>query len=259
MEAATAPPPDGASPVAEVEARLEAEAGEAKSKDLDALQAYIGTAMPCLGHSVPHQRRLFRQGYGFAAGTVEDRLGAWDQVWHGATYYETRSQACFFLERVKANARPAAFPTAQRWVKTVDNWVHSDVLSSFFVQLLDERPGEVYPLLQRWNTSSNPWERRQSVVSLIVRARSRKAPLAAPQILQLVEPLLADADHFVQRGVGWTLREAHELYPDAVGAFVIENAQRLSAVAFATASKKYERPFREDLKRRRKAARQPAG
>ncbi len=113
----------------------------------------------------------------------------------------------------------------------------------------------VYPILDQWNRSKNPWERRQSVVSLVVRASSRRNPLPAGMILSLVQPLLKDSDHFVQRGVGWTLREAHQLYPDTISDFVEASAPQLSAIAFSAATEKYARPQREHLKELRNAAR----
>ena len=243
--------------VEEVEDRLiSAARGNAAVRDAAFVQDYLGTKMRCLGLRMPDQRRLFRQGYSFTTGRLPDQAQAWDEVWRRAKLWETRSQACFFLDRAKRETDLAAlFSCACGWVDTVDNWAHSDSLSSFFVRLLDWQPETVYPVLANWNVSADAWKRRQSVVSLVVRARSRRTPLAAQQILPLVENLLDDSDHLVQRGVGWTLREAHQLYPEETSTFVRGNATRLSSIAFSAATEKYDKGGREALKEIRRVAR----
>ncbi len=238
---------------------MQAAAAGGAPKDQAFIQNYLGTRMRCLGLRVPEQRRLYRQGYSFSTCSRAVQAENWDHVWHDANFHETRSQSCFFLEYTKDEAAMAAlFPIARRWVESVDNWAHSDSLSSFFVRLLDRRRDGVYPVLVQWNRSKNPWKRRQSVVSLLVRAQSRSDPLPADKILPLVQARLDDEDHFVQRGIGWTLREAHRLYPATVHDFVAANASELSAVAFSAATEKYAKQDREHLKQLRRAARTEA-
>ncbi|QAU25443.1 hypothetical protein EO087_08525 [Dyella sp. M7H15-1] len=60
----------------------------------------------------------------------------------------------------------------------------------------------VYCLLEVWNHSTNPWKRRQSILSLLYYHRSRKVMLPSSRILSLIERLLADENRFVQKAIG---------------------------------------------------------
>ena len=72
--------------------------------------------------------------------------------------------------------------------------------------------------------------------------------------MSLVETQI-DFDHYyVQKGVGWTLREAGHAYPKEVFAYFEKNMGRLSAHAFSAATEKLSQKQKEHLKKIRKAA-----
>src|ERR1700685_2758070 len=56
----------------------------------------------------------------------------------------------------------------------------------------------------RWAKSPNRWHRRAACVALI---RGSRAKMFFPEITELFDFLLADADDMVQKGLGWLLRD----------------------------------------------------
>ena len=92
-----------------------------------------------------------------------------------------------------------------------------------------------------------PWKRRQSVVELIEYARKRQRFLPFDLLINQVEQLLGDNDYYVQKGVGWTIREIGNAYPDQTRAFLEHNAARLSAQAWTSATRKMERQQKDAL------------
>lgn len=240
----------------EVESRIKAAAPRQTVEQAAFLQNYHGTSLPVLGIKVPEQRRLFRRGYSFSDLPVGQQIAVWGDVWRGARHYETTLQAAFLPATITSPDDLAArWPALAEWSAWIDGWAQSDSLSAFYVRVLEAHPDLAMPVLREWNRSANPWQRRQSIVSLLYYAGQRTRSPDVGDILALVDPLLADADHFVQRGVGWTLREAGTVNPKQIRRYLEGNAARLSATAFSAASEKLDCDFKDELKAIRKAAR----
>jgi 3-methyladenine DNA glycosylase AlkD len=75
-------------------------------------------------------------------------------------------------------------------------------------------------------------------------------------MLPLVEKLLDDEHYFVQKGVGWTLRELSVIYHDVTWQFLIKHHTRISGAAFTAAAEKLSPAKKEKLKDLRKTHRQ---
>ena len=71
----------------------------------------------------------------------------------------------------------------------------------------------------------------------------------------MVKPLLKDSHVYVQKGVGWTLREMGNVYPAQTKKFVKQNCLKLSSIAFTTATEKWAEKEKAPLKQARKAVR----
>lgn len=224
-----------------------------KFKDL---KKYIGTETNFIGLSVPVQHALFKQGFSISHMVVDEQLVVWDKLWQTSGHYEVMNFAQMFVSRRLEVFEPAViWETVKHWVKQVDNWAHSDGLSSIYVRLLEKEPGQVYAQYQTWNRSQSPWERRQSVVGLLYYSSARKGWLPFDQLLALVQPLIRDENYFVQKGVGWTLREMGNLYPAETLALLKAQAAAIPPAAFSAAIEKLDVWVKAELKQLRKASR----
>ena len=103
----------------------------------------------------------------------------------------------------------------------------------------------------------HPWKRRQSLVALLYysRGRDRKRVLPFTRLIAAVERHLADSHYFVQKGVGWTIREIYNVYPGETIAWLRKNAARIAAPAWQAASEKLPAATKEELKTLRRGAR----
>lgn len=63
------------------------------------------------------------------------------------------------------------------------------------------------------------------------------------------------SDHYVQKGVGWTLRELHNVYPKETYAFLAANIDRLKSYAFSASTEKMTQDGKARLKRLREKER----
>jgi 3-methyladenine DNA glycosylase AlkD len=224
------------------------------AKNIDAAiakekQAYCGTANEVLGLTVPQQRQLLKAGYSFSTLLPDDQLIIWDAVWRHSKYHESKAQALLWLSNIKDTSTLIEFwPTINKWVEHIDSWDASDNLSSVYVRILEDAEPVIYPTLQKWNNSSNPWERRQSIVSLLYFSSARRKVLPHNKILALIEKLIDDPDKFVQKGVGWSLRECYSVHPAGTEKFIRRHATAISAIAFTAAAEKWPKSFLTEIK-----------
>jgi 3-methyladenine DNA glycosylase AlkD len=161
----------------------------------------------------------------------------------------------FVRKRHKKLDAKKLFKVLNSWINRIDNWAHSDELSYSFATLMDRLPKEVAELQQRWNTSKNPWERRQSIIIPIRINRPAGKQWPFGQLIQLVDNLVEDSEYFVQKAVGWSLRDLARHYPNEIMDWMEGNHLRLSSTAFATATERVSPELKGRWKLQRKQQR----
>lgn len=220
------------------------------------LQHYIGTRYSVLGITTKQARDRFRKGYRFSRLPLSEQYPLWKYIWQHSRQFDALSQALYFLEIYAAQCdRDWLRKELIQWLEQIDNWAHSDMLTHHFAALHETSPSTMYPVLQTWNRDPNPWKRRQSVLSLLDYARFRKKYPAFGRIVQLITPLLHDPDIYVQKGIGWSLRECHLVYPEKTLEYITNKHAQLSSIAFTSATEKYKQKEKEKLKALRKRSR----
>ncbi len=223
----------------------------------DAIAAYIGTKLTVLGLNSPAQKQLARQNYGLNLEPHEG-LEVFDKLFKYSPVFEIKNTALLFVDlNYKKLNNETLFNVMLDWVDHVDNWAHSDYLSKFYSRFIEESNGRsrLLPHLKKWNSHKNKWKRRQSLVALLYYARTKKEHLPFNAIIDFVKPLLNDEEYFVQKGLGWTLRETYNVYPKQTFDFMDRHYHKISSVAFAAACEKMNSQQKNLLKKKRKAYR----
>ena len=203
--------------------------------------------------STPGVRKLVAAGYSFYAESAEVVLDIWEYIWNTSGYVEVMHQALYYYQRRSLNRRETR--RILTWVERCRDWPHSDDLSKIYADVVEAHPEWIVPTLERWNRSDNPWQRRQSVVSLIEYARKRTRFLPFEKLIGFVVPLLDDDDYYVQKGVGWTIREIGNAYPDETAPFMAEHAGRLAPPAWTGATKNLDPDTKDRLRAIRRGSR----
>jgi len=213
---------------------------------------YDWSAVPVLGLSVPQARALAKRGYSFHSLPRHDLLDVWEHVWRHGTSFEVKSQPLFHYEKRREVLDRHETTVVAQWVDGCDNWAHSDILSSIYARALEAESAVMLPILQAWNGDEHPWKRRQSVVGLMYYACMRRRFQPFEVIAAHIEHLLDDDHYYVQKGVGWALRECYNVYPDQALAFIRRHVARIPAVGWQAASEKLPAAVKKELTARRK-------
>ncbi|MDB4901880.1 MAG: alkylation repair enzyme [Mucilaginibacter sp.] len=205
--------------------------------------------------NVPMHRRESRRGYTFSSMPFSQQLAIWDELWHTENDFWVRLHAFFFLERhlKKDSELLEMWPIIVGWQEQVDDWGLCDALAKIYTKILVAAPQEVYARLKEWNRDENLWKRRQSVVSLLYYSRTKKLYPAFNDIEQLITPLLTDKEYYIQKGVGWSLRELHTVYPEQTLTWLKAHIKLLSSIAFTIAIEKMNAVTVQELKGLRRA------
>ena len=161
------------------------------------------------GNTVPLQRKFFKQGFTFSNLDFDAQLKIWDFIWKNTKDYRTEMYCMYFLEKhIKNKAHMLkSWSIIKLWQDKIDRWETSDSISKIYAQLVEYDAALILPTYKKWNTSKNAWHRRQSIVGLLYYSSSRKQYLPFKTLISLVEPLLSDKAYYVEKGMGWTLRE----------------------------------------------------
>ncbi len=219
-------------------------------------EAYIGggqSKLRYIGLKVPDLRNTMRRGFSFSQLPPEQVAEIWDFVWWNSDCYEVMSLALSWFEDPKRRGElPKYWPRLKKWSARIDNWAHSDTLSGIYARIHEDSPQTIYQTFVRWNSAPNPWLKRLSIVSLLYYSSQRRKYPPLAKVTALLKPLLQNEHYYVQKGVGWTLREAGNVYPKPVFEFIKKNLDSISATAFVAASEKMPLPQRETLKLLRK-------
>ena len=202
----------------------------------------------------PAQRKLSKQKFSFSSHTVSEQLIIWDYIWHNSKDFWVCMQSFFFLEKYIKDKEFLidAWDTIKVWQVNVDNWGKCDALAKIYTKILELIPDRVIPQLNAWNKSSNVWDKRQSLVSLLYFSRTKQAVLPYEAIIPFVTNLLGDKEYYVQKAIGWTLKELYSVYPDETKEYMERNVKEISPIAFSAATERYEKADKEKLKRNRK-------
>ena len=223
---------------------------ESLNKYLEEVSAGISQA----NFSAAAQRKRYKQGYSFSGFPTTEQLIIWDFVWTHSDSFWVKIQSFFFCEQLfkKSEELKSIWPTIVNWQDQVNSWGLSDCLSKIYSKILEIAPEIVYPILVSWNTDSNLWKRRQSLVSLIYYNSVRNSVLPFDKLAPLIQNLLNDQEYYVQKGLGWTLRELAVRYPVDTINFLTKNVSLISPTAFSTAISKLKSEEKTKLKVLRK-------
>lgn len=230
-----------------------------KGKALEWVRAIYNAPDLQHGYSLPQLRDAVKR---IMATTLRDASEAqvwdyWESRWkRGGSFDEKMLAVAFWSERRRFALACRHWERLMGWAADLTNWAHSDGLSSVYVRFLETLGRPVDEMLGQWNSSGNPWLRRQSVVSLLYYTRQRKRLPGIARVLAAVQPLLGDEHHYVQKGVGWTLREAYQVDEACTLGFIRKHLHAITPAAYSAAVEKLPEADRRELRLLRAGLRQ---
>ena len=213
-------------------------------------ESYIGkesSRFLFLDLKVPHIRNAQKEGYSFSEIPFKDELMIWTAIWNQTKYFEVALSATHFLNKVPAEVLNSHHKIIMTWQKKVDNWAHSDEMSNCYSRLLEFNKKEIMPYFEKWNKAKNPWDIRQSLVGLLFYSRFRKKVLPCKKILSFLTPHFSHSHYYVQKAIGWTLRECYNLYSKETLNYMKKYAKLIPPPGWTAATEKLSKRDKDAL------------
>lgn len=214
--------------VAATRAELMRAADPAKA---EAMRAYMKSAMPYLGASMPRVRAACRSV--FAAHPLAS-AEAWRAtilaLWRAARYREERYAAIELAsaKRYQGWRTLDMLPIYEELIVTGAWWDYVDAVGGRLVgALLRAYPAEMTPTIRAWSGDPSLWKRRASIICQLDSGAATDEAL----LFACITPNLADREFFIRKGIGWALRQYARVNPDAVRRYVAEHAAEMSALS----------------------------
>lgn len=202
--------------------------------------------------------KVTKEGFSFSGLSHRDQAQIWTHIFKKTDYMGIGHLAISHFKNFQGKKSHPLFqywPQLKTWVSRIENWAHADMLASLYCDILTESPAVVYPEFKKWSQQRSPWKNRMAIVSLLYYYNPKRVLLPFKDIIALVEPHLDKDHYYLQKAIGWNLRELSRAYPKEHWKFLNDHLYTLSPTAYSTAVEKLPKSKKEPLKLKRREAR----
>jgi len=170
---------------------------------------------------------------------LEARVDLAAGLW-ASDIFEARILAAKLLTQARIKPDTAVWDLVQTWVPDFDSWAIADHAASAISKRLQADPARL-DVVEGWTTSDHMWSRRAALVSTLPWAKlanTKPADLdTRARILGWAATYVRDRDWFIQKAIGWWLRDLSKHDADRTRAFLAEHGDQMKAFARKEAAK----------------------
>jgi len=209
-----------------------------------AMQAYMKSAMPFHGVPTPTLRKVCRTVF---ADVPLANAALWQAqvlaLWRDARFREERYAALELAGHRRAEPFQtfSAMPIYEEMIVTGAWWDYVDDIAAHCVgPILHREPARMRRKILAWSRSDDLWKRRTAILCQL----GFKAKTDHELLYTCIEPSLASSEFFLQKAIGWALRQYARTDPAEVRRYVQTHRALLSALSRREALKHIGGPLR---------------
>jgi len=203
----------------------------ADSTKAPGMQAYMKSSMPYLGVPAVPLRAICKRLF----GEIElKNARQWERLvlglWENAKYREERYAALNLLEdhRALPFQKVATLKLYEKLIVEGAWWDYVDLIASHRVgYLLDTYPVPLKKKMLAWSRCDNLWQRRTSILCQL----SFKEHTDLELLYGCIAPSLDSKEFFLQKAIGWALRQYAWTNPREVKRYVKTHSAELSSLS----------------------------
>jgi 3-methyladenine DNA glycosylase AlkD len=202
-----------------------------------AMQAYMKSAMPYHGVPTPLLRAICKEAFvDLEFRGASDWQGQVLQLWRAATFREERYAALHLAgdKRALRFHTVAAMKMFEELIVTGAWWDYVDDIASHRVgPILRDYPAPMRRKMLSWSKSGNLWKRRTAIICQL----GCKGETDLQLLYACIEPSIGSREFFLQKAIGWALRQYAWVDAAEIESYVRRNRARLSALSCREALK----------------------
>ncbi|MDW0117700.1 DNA alkylation repair protein [Sporosarcina thermotolerans] len=188
-------------------------------KQAGPMKAYMKNHFPFLGIKSPLRKALMREQ--FLEYALPEPEALFSEAWklYGLLEREYQYAAIGLIDKMKKHLTTEDFPVLRQFIETKSWWDSVDSIAPTFVgQLvrLDRNYGE--NVMLDWSDADNMWTNRSAILHQL----KFKDQTDTDLLFRIVRQHAESNEFFIQKAIGWALREYAKTNPEAVREFVGE-------------------------------------
>jgi 3-methyladenine DNA glycosylase AlkD len=206
-----------------------------------AMQTYMKSAMPYHGVPTPLLRKVCKATF---ADVQFATASHWQEqildLWRDARFREERYAALYLAgdKRGRPFQTLSAMKMYEELIVTGAWWDYVDHIASRRVgPILRDYPEPMRRKMLHWSKSNNLWKRRTAILCQL----GFKAETDVELLYTCIEPSAGSREFFLQKAIGWALRQYAWTDSAEIKKYVRLNRARLSALSCREALKNVER------------------
>ena len=201
------------------------------SKKAGPMEAYMRHQFSFLGVAAPERNKLYKKYFPKAKKT---KIIDWDFV---DTCWEKESReyqyvAANYLKAMQSYLTESDLPKLEHLVVTKSWWDTVDLLAKVVGSLVIRIEGYDQIMLE-WSKDSNIWLRRVAILYQL----SLKDKVDKQVLDEILVNNLGDSEFFINKAIGWALRDYSKYNPEWVREFIKKNKENMANLSIREASK----------------------
>jgi len=201
------------------------------------MQKYMKSAMPFYGVPAPQLKLILRV---LLKDLKYKNQAEWQRVvlliWQGAKFREERYAALALLRHRSAQEfkNLKQLPLLKKLIKVGAWWDFVDEIASHSLCDLFQVDEKIMTLeMTKWSSDKNLWVRRAAIISQL----NRKEKTNTQLLFSCIQSNLHSKDFFINKAIGWALRQYARIDAKEVRHFVNQNSQKLAPLSIREALK----------------------
>ena len=194
------------------------------------MEAYMKNKFSFLGVQKPILKKIERE---FFKPFIKDPID-WtfvEECWQ-QPYREFQYIAMDYLDKKKKELRPEDFPKLKELAQTKSWWDSIDQLDLIIGEITFHYP-ETKNIMRQWSLEEDFWLRRIAIDHQLMCKDLTDTDLLAEVICNN----FGQTEFFINKAIGWSLRNYSKVNPDWVRAFIDQHASQMASLSIREASK----------------------
>jgi len=195
------------------------------------MEAYMRHQFSFLGIAAPERNVLYKKYFPSAKKTKVIDWDFVDTCWEKEPR-EYQYVVANYLKVMQSYLTKDDLPKLEHLVVTKSWWDTVDILDRVVGSLVYDKP-ELGEIILQWSLSDNIWLRRVAIDHQLLRKEKTDVRLMEKILLNN----LNQTEFFINKAIGWALRDYSKTNPEWVASFIEKNKERMAELSIKEASK----------------------
>ena len=195
------------------------------------MSKYMLNKFEYIGIKTPERREIFKNFFKEYKNKEKIDWEFVNKCWENK-YREFQYVAADYLKNMKDKLTIDDIPKLKRLILKKSWWDTIDNLD-MTIGALALKDSNVNKILLEWSLDENIWLRRIAIDHQLLRKEKTNAEL----LEKILKNNLGQAEFFINKAIGWALRDYSKTNPERVKNFIEENKEKMSKLSIKEASK----------------------